>query len=118
MLYVEDDLLCQDVVKRSLSDKFNINVVSKSVDALEMIGKIDYDAFLIDINLGKEDGLQLVNKINAISKYSDTPKVAVTAFASEGDKKEFLSKGFTHYISKPFLINDLRELLQMIFSIK
>ena len=117
LLYIEDDSTSQDVVKRALSDKFDLNVVSNSEDALEMLNKKNYDAFLIDINLGKEDGLQVVDKINAISKYADTPKVAVTAFASEDDKKEFLSNGFTHYISKPFCINDLRELLGKIFSI-
>lgn len=47
--------------------------------------------------------------------YKKTPAIAVTAFATDSDREEFLSKGFTHYISKPFSLKDLRKLVDSIF---
>ncbi len=46
----------------------------------------------------------------------DIPIIAVTAYASEEDKNEFLSKGMSHYISKPFLIHDLVKLVESALS--
>ncbi|MCF8356787.1 MAG: PAS domain S-box protein [Melioribacteraceae bacterium] len=118
LLYVEDDRSSQDIVKRALSDNYNLDIVCNAAEALEKITSKVYDVFLIDINLGQAiDGLKLVAQLNSIAKYKLTPKIAVTAFACEEDREEFLKKGFTHYISKPFLIDDFKELLSKIFSI-
>ncbi len=40
--------------------------------------------------------------------------IAITAYASKEDRDEFLSKGFSHYISKPFSSKDLINLLKNI----
>lgn len=117
LLYIEDDLISQDVVRRALSTTYYLDLVHGAEDAFKLINQKEFDAFLIDINLGSSmDGLELVNQINQITKYKATPKIAVTAFASEEDRSEFLNKGFTHYVSKPFLMEDLKELLAKLFS--
>ena len=46
--------------------------------------------------------------------YKSTPIVAITAFAMGKDREEFLSKGMTHYLSKPFVKNQLLNLLASI----
>ncbi|MGQ9798374.1 MAG: response regulator [Ignavibacterium sp.] len=59
--------------------------------------KKQYDAILMDINLGSGiNGVEATQQIGKIKGYDRTPIVAVTAFALKGDKKEFLSKGCTH----------------------
>ncbi len=67
---------------------------------------------MLDINLGRGmDGVELMQRIREIDYYKNVPTVAVTAYAAELDKTEFLSKGFTHYISKPFTQKELHKLL-------
>ena len=56
--------------------------------------------------------------IRQIDGYEKTPVIAMTAYASENDKKKFLSKGCSHYISKPFFMKDIIELIENIFSEK
>ncbi len=55
--------------------------------------------------------------IKQIDYYKNIPAVAVTAYAAQADKEEFLSKGFSHYISKPFTSSELKGLLNSIFNI-
>ena len=79
--------------------------------------KNKYDLLLLDINLGRGiDGVELMQQIRQIDFYKNIPIVAVTAYAAEADKLEFLAKGFTHYISKPFSSQELKDLLTKIFS--
>ena len=117
LLYIEDDPAAQDVFRRALSTIYNFDFVPVAEDAFKLINQKEYDAFLVDINLGMGiDGLEIVNQINQITKYKNTPKIAITAFASEEDRSVFLNNGFTHYFSKPFLMEDLKELLAKLFS--
>jgi len=76
-----------------------------------------FDAILMDINLGKGmDGVELSQLIKKQPGYANVPIVAVTAFARDDDRTEFLSKGMSHYISKPFKQNELLDLLNNVFA--
>jgi len=112
ILYIEDDNCSQDIVKKALSDICNIDLTNNA-NIAELSRDVNkYDAFLIDINLGSTlDGVETMLRIKKIKGYEKTPMIAITAYASEEDKEEFLSKGFTHYISKPFRMNELRKLI-------
>ncbi len=119
ILYVEDDVVSLQYVNILLKP---LGVVDTSIDAnsaLNFIEKNMYDILMLDINLGRGmDGLELMQKIRQHSDYKTTPIVAVTAYASESDKKEFLAKGFSHYISKPFTSIELKKLLNEIMVLK
>lgn len=117
ILYVEDENMAQDLVSRVLKKYYKIEIVKKANEALEKVKKNKYDALMIDINLGRGiDGAQLMEMIRKIPEYKDTPILAITAFAAEKDEKEFLSRGFTHYISKPFSIDDLIKVVRNMFE--
>lgn len=117
ILYVEDDPYAQEIVSRTLSNFYPIEIADNSEKALDKITQEQYDLILIDINLGMDmDGLKLLKLIRKIPGYSDKPIVAVTAYASTNDREEFLSNGFSHYISKPFKLKDLRDLVAGIFE--
>lgn len=117
ILFVENDRVASDYVKRVLKNQYKIDVVDNGDEALSIIKKNDYDIFLLDINLGRGiDGVELMKTIKKQKKYLNTPIVAVTAFAAESEKNEFLSIGFTHYLSKPFTSSELKELIASILA--
>lgn len=117
ILYVEDDDLAKDIVLRVLSKKYNVELANNAKEAMVKVSNNNYDLLLIDINLGREkDGLELMQEIKILPKFKKTPMIAVTAYASDDDRDEFLSKGFTHYISKPFSINDLKKLVSEVLK--
>ncbi len=117
LLYIEDDSYCQNIVSRVLSNRYYIDFGIDGDAALKSIEEHDYDAFLFDINLRHGlDGVQLLEKVKGMEKYKDTPFIAITAYVSLADRKEFLEKGFTHYLPKPFLLKDLTELIESLFN--
>lgn len=115
ILYVEDDPIAVDFVSRILSKQFNITISRTADEALDKLKINSYDILLVDINLGHGmDGVELTQIIRKMPRYKDIPIVAVTAYASNNDKAEFLSKGLSHYLSKPFTSRDLLHLLELI----
>lgn len=112
ILYVEDDFINQNVVRLYLGNLYSLETVFDGVSALELVNQKEFDLILMDINLGgKMDGMAVTREIRKIPRYADTPIIAVTAYAMESDKTEFLSGGCTHFLAKPFEKHQLLELL-------
>ena len=103
LLFVEDDKIATDLVKRLLKSKYIIESARTGEEAIKKAEENDYDAFLMDIGLpGKHNGIQTTIALKKIKNNKDKPYIAITAFAMAGDREYFLSEGLTHYISKPF----------------
>lgn len=116
VLLVENDIASIELIKLFLKDKYEIDIAFSGVEGLEKVNRTNYDFILMDINLGAGmTGSELTKKIREIKSYKSVPIIAMTAFAMEGDKEEFLKAGCSHYLSKPF---SKEELLVLIESIK
>jgi CheY-like chemotaxis protein len=117
VLYVEDDVIALNYISIVLKSLYAVTTAFSAKAALEQVNASQFDILMLDINLGKGmDGIELMKKIRQIKNYKTTPIVAVTAYAAQSDKEEFLLKGFTHYISKPFTSTEIKELLAQIVS--
>ncbi len=117
ILLVENDRVSAVLVKTYISRNYDVVTVAKGTDAVELASENKYDAVLMDINLGEGmTGVEATQKIKEIDGYRDVPIIAVTAFAMETDKDEFLKYGCSHYIAKPFDKSELLNLLNSIFS--
>ena len=69
----------------------------------------------MDINLGRgPDGVMTTKQIRQMENFSQMPIIALTAFAGESERDEFLAAGCSHYISKPY---NNSQLIQMISEI-
>ena len=67
------------------------------------------------INLGDGiDGIETTREIRKIDGYTKTPIVAMTAYVEPESINEFLTKGCSHYISKPFFKKELMDLIKKI----
>ncbi len=100
---VEDDHINGFIIKKFLDTVFNVEVAEDGVEALEKANNTQFDVILMDINLGDEelDGTEVMHRLRATGNYDDTPIIAATAYALNGDKERFLDAGFTGYLSKP-----------------
>ena len=115
VLLIEDNPLNIEVVQKFLSKICAVSFARDGLTAIKMSADNDYSLIMIDINLGQGiDGVQVLHEIKKLSKYDGKPIIALTGYASDANKKEFLAHGFTHYLAKPF---DKRELVKLVMDI-
>lgn len=112
ILIVEDDLTSREVINLFLKNLFKVKFAEDGIKAIEIAEKEKFDLILMDINLGSGiTGIEVMERIRKISGYKNIPIIAATAFAMLGDREKFLSIGFNHYISKPYIKAQLTKLL-------
>ncbi len=116
-ILVDDDESVEDLVTYILKDFVKVDYTKDVQTAVTMMLAKNYDVALIDISLQNgQTGLDILNAIHTLPHYKQSPLIAFTAYAMAGDKEEFLSYGFTHYISKPFTKGELRSLLMSVLT--
>jgi len=116
ILYIEDEIDSINLVKLILKN-YIIDEAQTAKAGIELAENNSYDLILLDINLGIGDsGLYALEKIKEIPSYKNVPIVALTAFAFESDKEEFLQRGCSNYMSKPFSGKMLLSLVQNIIK--
>ncbi len=112
VLLVEDNDMNSKLTRVFLKDIYNVDAVADAASALHLINEKSYDLILMDINLGEGlNGVDVVEQIRKIDKYENIPVIALTGYALNLDRANFLSCGFTHYLAKPF---DKKQLIDML----
>ncbi|HRN27298.1 MAG: PAS domain S-box protein [Ignavibacteriaceae bacterium] len=115
VLIVDNDEASRDIIRLFLKNICNVDSAKSGEEAIKLAKAKSYKLIFMDINLGKGlSGIETTQKIKKLAAYKNTPIVALTAFAMSGEKEEFLRKGCTHYLSKPFMKKDLLNLLKTI----
>ncbi len=81
--------------------------------ALELLRKNDYDLVLMDVHMPVMDGLEATRIIRKSFKSpkKDIPIIAFTANAIKGEKEDYMDIGMDDYISKPFIPDELHNLI-------
>lgn len=74
------------------------------------------DLILLDIQLPKVDGFEIVRHLKASPNWKQIPVIAVTAMAMKGDRDRCLAAGANAYMSKPLDLNLLKETIQMMLT--
>ncbi|MBK7265550.1 MAG: response regulator [Ignavibacteriales bacterium] len=63
------------------------------------------------------NGIQVTQRLRNMTEYANTPIIAVTALALDGDKESLLQQGVFHYLAKPFKKSDLVGMIKSIFAL-
>ena len=84
-----------------------------ALNGLEAIEKVKdnnlYNIIFMDINMPVMNGIDATKTLR--KKGINTPIIALTANALEGDKELYISEGMDNYISKPIDIKELESIL-------
>lgn len=121
VLVVEDDLSLQRAVSKGLR-KFGyaVDTASDGEEALQYVEVNEYDAIVLDLNLPRMDGIDV---LRAIRERNQELKVLILSARSEvEDKIDGLDSGANDYMTKPFHFKELearlRALLRRQFIMK
>ena len=112
ILVVEDNIIHQKFVEQTLNRLgYSVQLEASGPSGIETAMKEDCDLILMDIQLSDMDGIETMKQIRQKCK-KRVPIVALTAYAMKGDLEKYKSKGFDGYVSKPIVIERLKETLE------
>ncbi len=92
----------------------DVSVAENGQQALEELGRNDFDIVLMDCQMPIMDGYECTRRLRSEEsgvRDSKIPVIAMTANAMSGDREKCLEAGMTDYISKPIDRNILAEML-------
>ena len=118
VLYIEDNHINLLLVREILLTRPNITFLS-AADAeagIEVAQARCPDLILMDINLPGMDGIAATKQLQIYKETRKIPVIAVSAYATEADKKKAKAAGFKDYITKPFNISELLETIDEILK--
>ena len=112
LLVVEDNQVNRELLRDWLEvEGYEVWSAADLQTSYDVFAKRIPDAVLLDINLGKDDGLDLVAWMRQKPEIGEIPVIAVTAHALVADQERILQAGCRACLSKPINFEGLREQL-------
>jgi chemotaxis protein histidine kinase CheA/ActR/RegA family two-component response regulator len=112
ILVVDDSPSVRRVVSNMLKGHgWEVQTARDGVEALEMIGYETPAAVLLDIEMPRMDGYELISTIRAQSQYKTLPLVVLTSRAASKHQQRAMSLGADNYVVKPYQDDELINIL-------
>ncbi|MDH2068118.1 two-component sensor histidine kinase BarA [Pantoea sp. GD03673] len=89
----------------------NILLCSSAEHAIREARQQSLDVILMDIQMPEIDGIRASEIIRGLPHHANTPIVAVTAHAIDGEREQLIKAGMNDYLAKPIDESKLRQLL-------
>ncbi len=122
VLIVDDSVTIRLMIKKvlmiSLGDELgDVYEASDGISALSRIADNDISVMMVDLNMPRMNGMQLISRLKSNPKYSDIPIVVISTEGSEERIRELEELGIAGYIRKPFRPEQIRKVLSNILEI-
>lgn len=121
ILIVDDSRIMRNIVKNSLSKNKGFSFfpveANNGQDALDLIKKGGIDLLLVDWNMPKLNGLELVQKLRALDEYKTLPIIMITSEAAKYNVIEAVKAGVNDYLIKPIQDKDLIKKIEQVMSV-
>jgi PAS domain S-box-containing protein len=114
VMVVDDDpinmLLISEVLRRM---GFDVIQMHNGKEVLESLHHYDPVIIFMDVNMPEMDGYTTTRRIREMPEpYASLPIIALTADAMKGDREKCIEAGMNNYISKPFKMEEIEEVLK------
>jgi two-component system, sensor histidine kinase and response regulator len=114
ILLVEDFEVNRTIfIKYMEKSGLSCNVAADGEEAVKACAEKNYDIIFMDCQMPVMDGYEATRKIRESEGEKRPAKIiAMTAYATRGDRERCLEAGMDDYISKPFKFQDLLNVIQ------
>jgi CheY-like chemotaxis protein len=110
MLIVDDEADARELLATILEHSgAQVMAAASASEAFDLLSKSRADVLVSDIGMPKVDGYALIRQVRQLEAQGReyTPAVALTAYASQSDRKLALEAGFQVHLPKPFEPDEL-----------
>lgn len=119
ILLVEDNRVNQQVARRFLERLCqDVTVANDGAEAVRLCENETFDLIFMDMQMPVMDGIEATRRIVAGSLNGATPIVAMTANASDDDRRHCVEAGMVGFEAKPITMKRLRSVLTRLSQTK
>jgi len=118
VMVVDDSITMRKVTSRVLANhSFEVMTAQDGMDAIERIYDRVPDLMLLDIEMPRMDGYQLLEHVRSDARLRHIPVVMITSRAGQKHRKKARNAGANGYLTKPYqeaeLIEQVYEMLDI-----
>jgi len=112
VLLVEDNKVNQLVAQAMLEKTgVKVEVAENGKDAVDKSARMNFDIIFMDLSMPEMGGIEAVQIIRKRQSDKHVPIVALTANVTSSDKEECIKAGMDGFMSKPFEVKELLDVL-------
>src|SRR5512145_501444 len=112
ILIIDDEPFIRENVERILhEDGYQVLSAADGASACELVSAEEIDLVLLDLNLGKENGIEVLKEMKAIDP--ELLVIVITGYGSVESAVASLKLGAFHYMKKPFKADALRVIVKL-----
>lgn len=111
ILVVDDQMGVRRLLFEAFQEEgYKVDMAANGPDALEKINQVRPDIVLMDMKMPGMSGLEVLREVKKQDK--DLKIILMTAYGELEIVAEAMALGVTEYVTKPFDINEVRELVR------
>lgn len=112
ILIIDDEAFIRENVVRILTEEnYQVYQASNSAEAREQVSADEIDLVLLDLNLGNENGINVLKELKEIDP--ELLVIIITGYGSVETAVDALKLGAFHYMKKPFKADALRVIVKL-----
>lgn len=114
----EDDLVLMETAFHCMADRITIKALHDGEELLPQLQETSDSPNLIvmDLNMNRMGGLQALEIVRSVGKYSHLPVVMLTTSSNPADKRNSVALGANDYHIKPASFNELTVLANQLIQ--
>lgn len=110
ILMLDDDKIFLDLYRSLLESKgYDVFATSNAYQYLLYAKELNPDVMFLDVNMPELNGWEVLQRLSAEEKLQEVPIVMLTVAQ---DKDLAISKGATHFLNKPMVVEELMEIVE------
>ncbi len=117
VLVVDDEEVIRKFLRIHLGKLgYEVKEAADGEQALEQLGKDDFDLLICDIMMPKKDGWEVIKQCKSNPKMKNIPVIVLTAKDQDSDMFKGYDLGANYYMTKPFTKAQLLYGLKLMFE--
>lgn len=117
ILIVDDEAGMREFLTILLErEGFHVESAQDGQEALQMVHKNSFDLIISDLRMPTVDGVRLLEGLKKFQ--SEVPVILVTAYASAESAIEAMKLGAYDYVSKPFRVEEIKQVISKALEAK